>query len=325
MQDSFGRKIDYLRISVTDKCNLRCQYCMPKEGIRLLEHQELLQLEEIARVVRIMADLGITQIRFTGGEPLVRRNLVKLIMDVHQMEKIQELSMTTNGVLLGEQLEQLMNAGLKSVNISLDTMNAATFFQITGMDAFDKVIRAIEKAVAAGMKVKINCMPCQEWNAEDVAAVAGLACKYPLDVRFIELMPVGCGREFHGLLSQKVLGRLEDVYGKGVQLEEKRGNGPAIYYDFKGFQGKIGFISPMSHRFCASCNRIRLTAEGQLKMCLDYNSGIELKPLLRSGASDEEIKKEILEAVKRKPKGHDFMNTMQRETLDNRKMVQIGG
>lgn len=325
MKDGFGREIDYLRISVTDKCNLRCKYCMPKQGVELLAHEELLRLEELARIVHIMEGLGISRIRITGGEPLVRKNLVKLVQDVHQLEGIQEISMTTNGVLLSEQLAQFIAAGLTSVNISLDTMNACTFQEITRVDAFEKVIDAIQKAVKTGIRVKVNCVPCLEWNEKDLADVARLACDYPLDVRFIELMPVGCGKEFHGIPSEVVLTGLEECFGKAVPSEEKRGNGPANYYDFEGFQGKIGFISPMSHQFCESCNRIRLTADGQLKLCLHYNSGIALKPLLRSGLSDEQIREKIVEAVRQKPKAHDFAHTEQLAASDSRKMVQIGG
>lgn len=330
MQDHFGRNIEYLRISVTDKCNLRCKYCMPLEGVALIPHGELLTLEELYRVIAVMADLGIRGIRFTGGEPLVRKNLVKLIEGVHGLERIETIAVTTNGVLLAKQLPALKAAGVTAVNISLDTLNPEIFREITGADACGKVLDAVEQTAASGIRTKINCVPCREWNEDGLAEVAGLAQRLPVDVRFIELMPVGCGRQFHGIPSEEVLERLQEVYGPAQALpySVKRGNGPAQYYEFKGFMGKIGFISPMSHKFCGECNRIRLTAEGRLKLCLQYNAGIELKPLLRSGIEDAELQETILRAVEQKPGAHDFEHMAGEEAVrdsDSRKMVQIGG
>lgn len=330
MQDRFGRRIDYLRISVTDKCNLRCKYCMPPGGVERIPHGEVLSLEELARITGIMAGLGIRSVRFTGGEPLVRKNLVRLMEAIHELENIREIAITTNGVLLEEQLPGLMEAGLTSANISLDTVDPRTFREITGADACGKVLAAIEKCAASGVRTKINCVPCREWNAGELAEVAALAKRLPVDVRFIELMPVGCGRQFHGMPSEEVLEELVSAYGPARPLKDgkKRGNGPAQYYEFEDFIGKIGFISPMSHKFCGECNRIRLTAEGRLKLCLQYNAGVELKPLLRNGAADEEIRAAILEAVEQKPMHHDFeqMKTdCPAEDSDSRKMVQIGG
>ena len=323
MIDGIGRTIDYLRISVTDKCNLRCRYCMPKEGIQLIPHEELLTLEEIYRVVRIMAGLGITKVRFTGGEPLVRKNLVKLMGDIDSIPEIKEIAMTTNGVLFGEQAEGLKKAGLSSVNISLDTFDAKCFKEITGVDAVTKVLDAIRIAKEQDIKVKINCVPCREFNENDIVKIATLARENNVDVRYIELMPIGCGKNFCGIPSEEILTRLEGEYGKGTPSYEKRGNGPARYYDFDGFCGKIGFISPMSHQFCSECNRIRLTAEGRLKLCLHYDRGIELKPMLKSGMTDDEIREEIKGAIMKKPMAHDFGN--EAVNSDKRKMVQIGG
>lgn len=325
MIDGIGRTIDYLRISVTDKCNLRCRYCMPECGVELIPHEELLTLEEIYRVVRIMEGIGIKKIRITGGEPLVRKNIIKLIEDIHALEGIDEIAMTTNGVFFGEKAKDLKKAGLDSVNISLDTMNQESFKKITGSDEHKRVMDAIDEALKQNIRLKINCVPCREFNENDIEEIALLARNYPVDVRFIELMPVGCGRNFHGISNDEILSRLENVYGKGTIAREKRGNGPAKYYDFTEFQGKIGFISPMSHKFCSECNRIRLTAEGRLKLCLHYNSGIELKPLLRSGADDGEIRDKIIEAILKKPQAHDFSHAADVENSDQRKMVQIGG
>lgn len=325
MIDGFGRTIDYLRISVTDKCNLRCKYCMPETGIDLMPHEELLTLEEIYRVVRIMEGLGIKKVRFTGGEPLVRKNLVKLIEDVGKLSGIEEIAMTTNGVLFADRAAELKKAGLTGVNISLDTLDKERFRAITGVDAKEGVLEAIGKAQEENLKVKLNCVPCREFNEEDLVSLAALAMWNKVDVRYIELMPLGCGKLFHGIPSDEILEKLEAEYGKAMPVENAWGRGPARYYEFENFQGRIGFISPMSHKFCKSCNRVRLTAEGRLKLCLHYNTGIELKPLLRGGKTDEEIRDAIQKAVREKPAAHDFGNVMQNTDAEKRKMVQIGG
>lgn len=328
MIDGFGRTIDYLRISVTDKCNLRCKYCMPEGGIELMPHEELLSLEELYRVVRIMGNLGIKKVRFTGGEPLVRKNLIKLIQDVGKLPEIEEIAITTNGVLFANQAEALKEAGLTGVNISLDTLDGERFQTITGVDAKDSVLQAIRQALAADIKVKINCVPCRELNEADIVGLAALAMWNDVDVRYIELMPMGCGKDFRGIPSDEILNMLEAEYGKAVPGVAQCGNSPAKYYEFENFKGRIGFISPMSHKFCSECNRVRLTAEGRLKLCLHYDTGIELKPLLRGGGSDEEIRIAILEALKKKPKAHHFeqeLTPCEVEHSDNRRMVQIGG
>ncbi len=327
MKDSFGRNINYLRISVTDKCNLRCGYCMPKEGVNCIPHEEILTLEEIYRVVKIMEGLGVRRIRITGGEPLVRKNIVKLIDDIHRgCEGIKEIAMTTNGVLLGDMAEQLINGGLESVNISLDTLEADNFKRITGRDEFARVMESIEVAKKMNFKLKINCVPSRQLNETEIEAIAGLAKANAIDVRFIELMPIGCGSQYEGIPSDENFKNLEKFYGKPKASEKERLNGPARYYEFEGFKGRIGFISPMSHSFCHECNRVRLTAEGRLKLCLHYNDGIELKPLLRGGLSDEEIRLEIENAILDKPLAHNFLRDKEKGSEeDKRKMVQIGG
>lgn len=339
MQDQYGRVIDYLRISVTDRCNLRCKYCMPPEGVRLTSHEELLSLEELFMITKIMSEMGIRKVRFTGGEPLVRRNLENLIARVGQLEGIEQIGITTNGVLLEEKLPALLDAGITGVNVSLDTMDAGKFQEITGVDALDRVLCGIDKAWEAGLKIKINCVPCREWNAEALVRVAGFAADRPIDVRFIELMPIGCGRQYHGIPSSEVLSVLSEEYGQLVPVGGKTGtSGPAQYYESASLRGKIGLISPMSHKFCKDCNRIRLTAEGRLKLCLHYDAGIELKPLLRGefqekGLLEEELlEKELRGAIEaailQKPKAHGFEKLCQGDAVpgtDERRMVQIGG
>lgn len=330
MKDNFGRTIDYLRISVTDKCNLRCRYCMPPHGVELIHHDELLSLEEIYRIVRIFAEIGLKKVRITGGEPLVRKNIEKLIGDIHEIPEIEEIAMTTNGVLLPGRVRELKNHGLTSVNISLDTQNPDSFQKITGSAALEQVLCAIDEVLSNGIRCKLNCVPCREFNDADIVSMAGIALEKEVDVRFIELMPVGCGKEFHGISSDEILKRLEAAYGKALPCNEKRGNGPAEYWSFPDFKGKIGFISPISHKFCSECNRVRLTAEGMLKLCLNYNCGLKLKPLLRGGASDGEIRNAVLKTLKEKPKEHDFGGAGLEQSagdndFDERKMVQIGG
>lgn len=337
MKDEFGREINYLRISVTDKCNLRCRYCMPPEGVAAMPHEEVLTLEEIYRLVRIMEPLGIKKLRFTGGEPLVRKNLVKLIGDVNSLAGIEDIAMTTNGVLLKENIDALKQAGLKRVNISLDTCDRDIFEHITGYDGLGRVMESIDAALDAGMQVKLNCVPCRELNEGEIETLAQLAYDKPLDVRFIELMPIGCGKSFHGIASGEILARLKHKYGIYQEVPVVKRSETAQYYLFDGFQGRIGFISPMSHRFCSACSRIRLTVEGRLKLCLHYNDGIELKPLLRQGKSDEEIREWIAAAVRNKPREHAFLKVAFSELVgnhaedasdnhtDKRKMVQIGG
>lgn len=325
MKDGFGREIDYLRISVTDKCNLRCRYCMPKQGVEVMPHEEVLTLEEIFRVVRIMESLGVKKVRFTGGEPLVRKNLVKLIGDVGGLAGIADIALTTNGVLLGEQLDALKKAGLKCANISLDTLDREVFAQITGYDGLERVLAAMDAALAAGLRVKVNCVPCRELNDGGIEALAGLAREKNVDVRFIELMPIGCGKAFRGIASEELLARLEHTYGACERVENAVKSETAQYYAFAGFRGRIGFISPLSHRFCGDCNRVRLTVEGQLKLCLHYDNGLSLKPLLRGGAGDDEIRERIVQAVREKPRAHSFSDRTAQEHEEKRKMVQIGG
>ena len=350
MQDGLGREIDYLRISVTDKCNLRCRYCMPPHGITPLAHEEILTLEEIFRLVGIMEQLGIRKVRLTGGEPMVRKNLPWLVEQIHGLCGIREIAMTTNGTLFAPQAKVYREAGLTAVNISLDTLDPERFRCITSCDRADRtagvdsVLRAIDAALEQQLRVKINCVPCVEMNGDDLEGIAMLAEDRPVDVRFIELMPIGCGKDYTGISSEEILRRLERRFGAAIAVPGKsplavagrvadpyeKPDGPAEYYQFPGFCGRIGFISPISHKFCRECNRVRLTCEGRLKLCLHYDRGLELKPLLRSGASDEEIGRQIINALKEKPSEHHFRESAAGEELsdgveEQRKMVQIGG
>lgn len=335
MRDQFGRKIDYMRISVTDLCNLRCIYCMPESGITRIPHAEILRFDEIVRICRIASGLGITRIKLTGGEPLVRRGVEELIWMIAQTEGIREVTLTTNGILLKEKLPELVKAGISAVNISLDTMDAVRFQTITRRNLFSQVMEGIQAAAECSrIRTKINCVAMPEMNREEWVRLAGLAKTYPVDVRFIEMMPIGQGRNYPGSRQEDVQKKLEAVYGPSRKLEgeaAKRGNGPAVYWEFKGFCGKIGFISAVSHRFCKDCNRIRMTAEGFLKPCLQFSGGVDLKTMLRNGADDRNISAALEQAVYGKPSGHQFTETenMQKdarwEELEEKAMFHIGG
>ena len=325
MTDSFGRTIDYLRISLTDKCNLRCRYCMPSEGINHIPHGEILSFEEIERLVRVMAGIGLKKVRLTGGEPLIRRDVVKLIQLLNKIPGIEEICLTTNGLLFSEMAVALKTAGLSRVNFSLDTLNDDIFFEITGSRGVKKVIQSIQTALELGFPVKINCVPC-EWNAAGLTDIALLAKTNPIDVRFIELMPIGCANGKKGLSSDFVLRELESQFGKASACAGNTPhNSPERLFQFEGFAGKIGFISPLSHSFCANCNRVRLTSNGMLKLCLCHDDGLDVKKLLRSGESgtklDDMLRKEIIQAIRQKPEAHTFN---QKGSLSHM-MTEIGG
>lgn len=331
MTDNTGRVIDYLRISVTDKCNLRCRYCMPPEGVTSLRHEDILSFEEITRVCKIMARLGIKKVRITGGEPLVRKDICRLIEGLHAIPGIEEIAMTTNATLLAPLAGELKRAGLDRVNISLDALDPLVFAAITGRDALGEVKEGLSAALSVGFGVKINCVPCRELNEGELRRVAAIAQNQPVDVRFIELMPIGCGKQFHGISSGELLKDFSAFFGEPREAPASPGGGPACYYRFPGFQGRIGFISPISHKFCKSCNRVRLTAEGRFKLCLHYESGIDLRKYLRDGRTeDAQIEEAILEAVKNKPAAHHFESPgeemhSEREAVEERNMNQIGG
>ena len=325
MTDGYGRNIDYLRISLTDKCNLRCVYCMPPQGINHISHDEILTFEEITRIVKVMAELGIKKIRLTGGEPLVRKGMLNLVKKLHEIKGIEQFALTTNGILLSEYARELKEAGITRINVSLDTLNETTFQKITGCTGINTVLKGIHSALDEGFRVKLNCVPCAGLNDNELEDIAKLAQSLPLDVRFIEMMPIGCGKNFTAIPSEQILLQLEKSFGNAEKYPDNL-HTPAQYYRFQNFKGKIGFISPLSHSFCQNCNRIRLTTEGILKLCLCYSDGLNLKKILRSGADESTLKNEIIQAVKSKPEKHTFNKN---ENTDNKKdthtMAQIGG
>lgn len=324
MIDGQGRVIDYIRISVTDRCNLRCVYCMPEEGIETVSHQEILTYDEIHRLVKVFAQLGVKKIKLTGGEPLARLGLDKLLKDIKGIPGIEQVTVTTNGVQLAQQMDALAKAGVDGINLSLDTLNPEVFKNITRRDSFDKVMEGIKEALKyPEVPFKINCVP-MGFEGQDIVEVAELARQYPIHVRYIEMMPIGFGRQYDGSREDDILQLLKEKYGEYKKFDGVLGNGPGHYYEFPGFAGKIGFISAVSHKFCESCNRVRLTAQGYLKTCLQYDVGVDLKELLRNGAGDEEILKAAESAILRKPVGHQFTEE-QGENIEMHAMSQIGG
>lgn len=323
MIDRQGRTVDYLRVSVTDRCNLRCVYCMPPQGVASVPHGDLLTYEEILRVCGSAARLGVRKIKLTGGEPLVRKGVDGLIRGLKGIDGIEQVTMTSNGILLEDQLDALVGAGLDAVNISLDTLDPARFEQITRHTGLETVLMAMDKALAHRLRVKVNVVPARELNEDQLLPLAELARERPIEVRFIEMMPIGCGKEFAPIASEEIKQRLEARYGALTPLSERLGNGPAEYVAVSGFRGHIGFISAVSMRFCEQCNRIRLTSTGFLKPCLHGSGGTELRPLLRGGITDDDLTERLRREIAAKPAHHCFGES--RPDEERRTMAQIGG
>ncbi|MBC5690262.1 GTP 3',8-cyclase MoaA [Mediterraneibacter sp. NSJ-55] len=332
LKDGYGREITYMRVSVTDRCNLRCVYCMPQEGIAQTAHREILTFDEIVQIVRIGAEEGISRIKITGGEPLVRKGIAALIGMLKAVPGIEQVTMTTNGVLLSHQIEELAKNGLDAVNISLDTLDETEYEKITRCGNLKQVIEGMKRACSCpGLTVKINCVPLMEVKEAQYLKLAQFAYEQGIRVRFIEMMPVGLGKKYKGRSQEEIRKILEKEYGRSRIAERCFGNGPAVYYQFEERNGEIGFISAMSHSFCTSCNRIRLTAAGYLKTCLQYDTGVDLKPLLRTGASKEEVRDAFRKAVSKKPYCHQFTETgknasaKKEENIERKGMSEIGG
>ena len=322
LADSFHRPINYLRISVTDRCNLRCIYCMPPEGISLMSHGDILRYEEIYLVAQAAAELGITKVRLTGGEPLVRAGLTDLVAMLAKIDGIDDISMTTNGVLLEKYAVKLKKAGLHRVNVSLDSLRPERFHKITRMGKLDDVLKGIEAAKQAGLNpVKINMVVIRGTNDDEISHFALLTVSDAWHVRFIEFMPfMGKGKRNRFLVPvSEIMERIEAL-GK-LEPSLPNGAGPAKYYRLQGAKGTIGFISPVTECFCEACNRLRLTADGKLRPCLFSDDEIDLRGPLRQGAAVEDIKRLIRQAVASKPEKHKLITGVTCERF----MSQIGG
>ncbi|AFM24252.1 GTP 3',8-cyclase MoaA [Desulfomonile tiedjei] len=322
LMDAYGRTIQYLRVSITDLCNLRCIYCRPPEGVPLVTHEEILRYEEILAIVGIFRDLGIKKIRVTGGEPLVRRGVREFIARLAAMKGIEDVGLTTNGVLLASMAKDLRAAGLKRVNVSLDSMDRENFRRITGSDKLELVLKGIREALAVGFSpVKINVVLLQGINETDVAEFARLTIHEPVYVRFIERMPFGSESlpsSPDSFSAHRVLEMIRKEVGELKIMDREPLDGPATMYTLKGAAGRIGIIDPVTGHFCGTCNRMRLTARGTLRPCLLGSAEIDVKTPLRHGATPAELTEIVRSAVLAKPVGHpgepqrmcDGMNTI---------------
>ncbi|PYK37659.1 MAG: GTP 3',8-cyclase MoaA [Verrucomicrobia bacterium] len=333
MQDRHGHRISYLRVSITDRCNERCTYCMPQELQEWLPREEILTYEETLRLIRIAADLGVSKIRITGGEPLTRRGVVDLVRQISQISGLRDIGLSTNGTLLARETSPevtmaaaLRDAGVRSVNISLDTLDRHVYSQITGRDMHLQALNGIDSAIAAGFdQIKLNTVLMRGRNEDQLIPLIQFAAARNLILRFIEMMPVSTTEvldenNFMSILEAKRT--VESHFGGLIPEPGFRTNGPATYYQVPGRPQRIGFIGAMTNlHFCESCNKLRLTCDGKLRPCLGSYLEFDIMKPLRAGASDNELKQFFLDVVDRKPEQHDFRNNYK----PNRKMVAIGG
>jgi GTP 3',8-cyclase len=332
MEDRFGHRISYLRVSITDRCNERCAYCMPRELQEWLPREDILTYEETLRLVRVAAELGVTKIRVTGGEPLVRRDVINFIQEIPKISGITSLGISTNGTLLAQDVggqtmaAALRAAGVQSINISLDTLDRHLYSQITGRDLHAKVIEGIDAARAAGFdQIKLNTVLMRGRNEDQLIPLVDFAAERNLILRFIELMPVSTTEvlsEENFLPVAEAKRAIEKQFGSLIPEQDFRTNGPATYYQIPGRDQRIGFIGAMTNlHFCESCNKLRLTCDGKLRPCLGSYLEFDIMKPLRAGANDDELRQFFLDVVERKPEQHDFRESYQ----PNRKMIAIGG
>ena len=333
MEDHYGHRISYLRVSITDRCNERCTYCMPQELQEWLPRGEILSYEETLRLIRIAAELGVSKVRITGGEPLTRRDVVGFVRRIPEIPGITSIGLSTNATLLSREITPgkmmaaaLSQAGVQSVNISLDTLDPAVYSQITGRDFHAQVLSGIDAAIAAGFdQIKVNTVLMRGRNTDQLLPLIEFAGARGLILRFIEMMPVSTTEvldegNFISILEAKRL--IESAYGSLIPETEFRTNGPATYYQIPGRAQRVGFIGAMTNlHFCENCNKLRLTCDGKLRPCLGSYLEFDIMKPLRAGASDEQLKQFFLGVVDRKPREHDFRNNYQ----PNRKMIAIGG
>ncbi len=330
LQDPYKRRIDYLRVSVTDRCNLSCVYCRPLTEIKVLSHHDILTYEEIYRLINVAVPLGISRVRVTGGEPLVRRGVVDFIATLKSYIGIDDISLTTNGVLLEKMLEPLLAAGKPRLNISLDSLKRERFHRITGNDCWDAVWNGINRAEELGFSpIKINMVPVKGLNDEEVVEFARLTLHRKLHVRFIEFMPIGVHDRWSRDVCvpiDKIRAAIEHEFGRIVPFPAGTSAGPAVSYQIPGANGVIGFISPISRHFCESCRRLRLTPDGKIRPCLLSDTEIDIKSPLRGGCDDEELERLLRLALEIKPERHYIGDVGDTGVGCSRRiMSQIGG
>lgn len=320
MKDKYGRTVDYLRVSVTDRCNLRCFYCIPKEGFTYIPHKEILRYEELLRVIKLFTRLGIKKIRITGGEPFVRKGLVFLLKEINKINGIEKLYITTNGTLLTQYMNELRGIKIDGINISLDTLDPHKFQEITGNGGLERVLQGVESALEANFRVKLNTVLMKK-NIDEVTSLVTYASEKKIPIRFIELMPFNFQKEWEKeFVPQEEAFEILKKKWTLEPVEKKLGEGPSRYYYIPELDSLVGFISPLTHNFCSSCNRIRLTASGKINPCLAMPLEIDIKKPLRGGANDEELITLIKRAIYEKPLQHKMD-----ETPPNKIMRRLGG
>ncbi len=306
--DQYNRHLNYLRVSITDRCNLQCMYCVPRDLITRLSHEDILTYEEILHIITIGIRLGITKVRVTGGEPLVRKGVYDFLAELTRISGLSDVSLTTNGIYLEDNIERIRSAGISRINISLDTLNPQKYRQITGRDTFNRVWKGIESARDMGFSpIKLNVVALSGVNDDELVEMAKLSFANPFHIRFIEYMPIGQSRMGNGplLLAPEIKNRISAL-GNLVPVENAKNDGPAKRYRFEGAKGEIGFIPALSQHFCDKCNRLRLTASGQLRPCLLSDHQEDIKGPLRSGCTDQELAEIYLRALQHKPSDHNL-------------------
>lgn len=330
MLDKYDRDINYLRVSVTDRCNLRCAYCRPKEGISLKGHEDILRYEEILRIVKQAVKIGFIKVRLTGGEPLVRRNFAEFARSLKQIDGLRDISLTTNGLLLEQYAQDIFHAGIRRINVSLDSMNKDKYFYITGGGKLEDVLRGIDIADTVGFApIKINAVVVRGFNDDELLAFAELALRKPYQVRFIEIMPisdVNWNQPTAFLPTVQIYETISKKYKlEALGQKKNKTDGPARIYKMKDGAGEIGFINPVSDHFCSTCNRLRLTADGKLRVCLLNEMEVDLKEALNRKCSDDELAELIRRAILLKPQKHDLDCTDRHLKKCHRDMSDIGG
>ncbi|HTF97105.1 MAG TPA: GTP 3',8-cyclase MoaA [Cellvibrio sp.] len=327
LTDHFGRIINYVRLSVTDRCDLRCVYCMAEE-MTFLPRSEVLSIEEFTRLGKAFVDLGVTKLRITGGEPLVRKGTVELMQNLGQLPGLKELCLTTNGTHLPQYAQAIKDAGIKRINISLDSLNPERFRQLTRFGDLNQVLAGIKAAQQAGLRIKLNCVALKNYNADEVPGLVQFAVNEGLDISFIEEMPLGKinehGRAAEYVSSDELRTQINRVFDLQPTMDNKDNAGPSRYWQIAGHPSRIGFISPHSHNFCSSCNRVRVTATGKLLLCLGQENSVDLREVLREAENpDAELRARIINAMHHKPEKHHF--DLQEEPQIVRFMNMTGG
>ncbi len=325
MKDKWSRSINYIRISVTNRCNLRCNYCVPKEGIPVTDCAEELRIEEIEKIAGAGVKIGIDRIKITGGEPLMRKDLPEVIDRIKRIPGISQVTMTTNGVMLYDFLEPLVRAGVDCINVNIPSMDPFIYKEVTGRDELDKVLKSVRAALRAGVKIRINCVGRNDLTEAELTSFLAFAKENPVDIRFIEMMPIGLGSHYEVRPNDEIRKKLEVLSGNTLRISEYKGNGPAVYYEIEDYKGKIGFISAISHKFCESCNRVRINAKGDLKLCLNFERGVSLKEAAQG--TIEDLAAIMQKAIYEKPEAHSFHEESNelKEIKERKNMVEIGG